>query len=126
MNNPFESIPPQEIQYFKEKVTRWIKVDNQISELENQIKELKKVRNKELEPEITEFMNKYNVKDLNTENGKIKCSARNTKKGLTPKYIQEKLTTTLENNELVEKAMENILEDREIVTKHILSKVKNK
>ena len=45
MNNPFESIPPQEIQYFKEKVTRWIKVDNQISELENQIKELKIVRN---------------------------------------------------------------------------------
>ena len=45
---------------------------------------------------------------------------------LTQKYIEEKLASTFDNNELVEKAMGNILEDREIVTKHILSKVKNK
>ena len=43
MNNPFESIPQSEIQYFKEKVQRWLHVDTQITELEQQIKELKKV-----------------------------------------------------------------------------------
>ena len=54
--NPFEKIPESEIQFFKEKVQRWMNVDQQIVDLENQIKELKKVRNKELEPEITKFM----------------------------------------------------------------------
>ena len=119
-------IPSSELIHFKEQVKKWLTIDQQILELESKLRDLKKIRNKELEPQVTEFMVKFKINDLNTENGKIKCSARNTKKGLTPKYIQEKLTTTLENNELVEKAMENILEDREIVTKHILSKVKNK
>ena len=119
-------IPSSELIHFKEQVKKWLTIDQQIVELESKLRDLKKIRNKELEPQVTEFMVKFKINDLNTENGKIKCSARNTKKGLTPKYIQEKLTTTLENNELVEKAIENILEDREIVTKHILSKVKNK
>ena len=80
--NPFEKIPEKEIQFFKEKVQRWLNVDTQISQLESQIRELKKVRNKELEPQITTFMTQYNVTDLNTDNGKLKCQERKTKKGL--------------------------------------------
>ena len=80
--NPFEKIPEEEIQFFKEKVQRWLNVDTQISQLESQIRELKKVRNKELEPQITTFMTQYNVTDLNTDNGKLKCQERKTKKRL--------------------------------------------
>ena len=40
--NPYEKIPPAEIQFFKEKVQRWVKIDNQIMELEAQLRELKK------------------------------------------------------------------------------------
>ena len=101
-------------------------MDQQITELESKLRDLKKIRNKELEPQVTDFMVKFKINDLNTENGKIKCSTRNTKKGLTVKYIQEKLTNTLDNNELVEKAMENILENREVVTTYKLAKVKAK
>ena len=119
-------IPSSELIHFKEQVKKWLTIDQQILELESKLRDLKKIRNKELEPQVTNFMVKFKINDLNTENGKIKCSTRNTKKGLTPKYIEEKLASTLENNELVEKAMGNILEDREIITKHILSKVKNK
>ena len=54
--NPFEKIPQSEIQFFKEKVQRWVNVDEKIISLESEIKELKKVRNKELEPDITGFM----------------------------------------------------------------------
>ena len=57
--NPFENIPPAEIQFFKEKVQHWLQVDKQISEIEKTLRELKKVRNKELEPEITKFMTKH-------------------------------------------------------------------
>ena len=119
-------IPSSELIHFKEQVKKWLTIDQQIAQLESKLRDLKKIRNKELEPQVTKFMVKFKINDLNTENGKIKCSTRNTKKGLTPKYIEEKLASTLENNELVEKAMGNILEDREIVTKHILSKIKNK
>ena len=42
-------------------------------ELEAQLRELKKVRSKELEPQITVFMTQNNISDLNTENGKLRC-----------------------------------------------------
>ena len=46
MNNmeTFQQIPPNEIQFFKEKVQRWLHVDSQITQLEAQIKDLKKVQ----------------------------------------------------------------------------------
>ena len=119
-------IPSSELIHFKEQVKKWLTIDQQIAELESKLRDLKKIRNKELEPQVTDFMVKFKINDLNTENGKIKCSTRNTKKGLTAKYIQEKLTYTLENNELVDKAMENILENREVVTTYKLAKVKVK
>ena len=119
-------IPSSELIHFKEQVKKWLTIDQQIAELESKLRDLKKIRNKELEPQVTDFMVKFKINDLNTENGKIKCSTRNTKKGLTAKYIQEKLTSTLENNDLVDKAMENILENREVVTTYKLAKVKVK
>ena len=119
-------IPSSELIHFKEQVKKWLTLDQQIAELESKLRDLKKIRNKELEPQVTDFMVKFKINDLNTENGKIKCSTRNTKKGLTAKYIQEKLTNTLENNDLVDKAMENILENREVVTTYKLAKVKVK
>ena len=42
-------IPTHELQYFKEKVKRWLLIDKQVSDLEGQIKEIKKVK-KELMP----------------------------------------------------------------------------
>ena len=43
-----QQIPETEVQFFKEKVQRWLHVDTQITGLEKQIRELKKVRNKEM------------------------------------------------------------------------------
>ena len=86
--NTLEVIPQNEIQFFKEKVQRWLHVDTQISALEAQIRDLKKVRNKELEPEITGFMTKHNVTDLNTENGKLKCQERKVKKWINNNNIR--------------------------------------
>ena len=41
MNSPIipTELPPQELQYFKEKVKRWLLIDKQVSDLESQIKE---------------------------------------------------------------------------------------
>ena len=119
-------IPNSELLHFKEQVKKWLNLDIQISELESKIRDLKKIRNKELEPQMTKFMIEYNITDLNTENGKVKCSTRKTKKGLTNQYIKDNLSKVIDDNNIVDKAMENILENREVVITHKLTKVKTK
>ena len=119
-----EPIPESEIQFFKEKVQRWLNVDNQISELEKQIRELKKVRNKELEPEITKFMTNHNVSDLNTENGKLKCQERKTKKGLNKHNIRQNLSQFLTDSMKLDEAMNKIINEREITITYKLKKCK--
>jgi len=125
MNTPME-IPQTDLTDFKEKVKHWLALDIQISEMETKIRELKKLRNKELEPQLTEFMVKFNISDLNTETGKIKCSARNTKKGLNKENIRTNLSKVITDNNLIDQAMQKILNEREITTTYKLTKVKNK
>ena len=125
MNTPME-IPQTDLTDFKEKVKHWLALDIQISEMETKIRELKKLRNKELEPQLTEFMVKFNISDLNTETGKIKCSARNTKKGLNKDNIRTNLSKVITDNGLIDQAMQKILNEREITTTYKLTKVKNK
>ena len=125
MNTPME-IPQTDLIDFKEKVKHWLALDIQISEMETKIRELKKQRNKELEPQLTEFMVKFNISDLNTETGKIKCSARNTKKGLNKENIRTNLSKVITDNNLIDQAMQKILNEREVTTTYKLTKVKNK
>ena len=123
MNN-LNEIPKEEIQYFKEKVTRWLLIDKQIADLQTQIKDLKKVRDKELQPNITDFMVNHNVSDLNTENGKLRCQERKTKKGLNKHNIRDNLSKFLEEQDKLDEAVSQIMNEREIIVKHVLKKVK--
>ena len=118
-------IPQSELTHFKEKVKRWLMLDIQISEMESKLRDLKKIRNKEIEPQLTEFMVQYNITDLNTENGKLKCSAKNTKKGLNKDNIKMNLSKVISDIGVVEKAMEQ-LENREVTTTYKLTKIKAK
>ena len=128
MNNmeTFQQIPPNEIQFFKEKVQRWLHVDSQITQLEAQIKDLKKVRNKELEPEITKFMTTHNVSDLNTENGKLKCQERKSKKGLNKNIIREILSKYLTEQDKLDECMNDLWTNRPITVSYKLQKIKPK
>ena len=119
-----QDIPSNELQYFKEKVKHWLAIDKQVSDLENQIKDIKKVK-KELMPEITQFMVKYNISDLNTDSGRLKCSERKTKSTLNKNYIRIELEKALgDQSDKIESCMENILNNREIKTTYILKKCK--
>ena len=64
-------------------------------------------------------MNKYNIKDLNTENGKIKCATRNTREGLTKKNIQSNIFDVIQDKTIVDNIMEK-LENRPIKTTYKL------
>jgi hypothetical protein len=124
--NLSQEIPPNELQYFKEKVKHWLMIDKQVSELENQIKDIKKSK-KEIMPEITKFMVQYNISDLNTESGKLRCSERKTKSTLSKNYIRIELEKALgDQSDQIDSCMENILNNRVIKTTYVLKKLKNK
>ena len=122
--NTLQEIPPQELQVFKTRVGQWLDLDEKIASLEKQARELKKIRNKQLEPEITGFMRKFNVNDINTNSGKLRCNERNTKKPLNKINIRENLSKIISDSEKVDQAIDLILTNREIVTTYKLTKPK--
>ena len=122
--NTLQEIPQQELQEFKIKVGKWLELDEKISLLEKQTRELKKLRNKQLEPDITSFMVKFNINDLNTNSGKLKCNARNTKKPINKINIRENLSKVISDSARVDQAIDLIWSNREVVTTYKLTKPK--
>ena len=115
-----------ELNEFKSQVKQWLSIDEEIMKYEKKIKDLKKLKANVLEPQITKFMVVHNVRDLNTEQGKIRCNERNVKKPLNKKNIRENLSQVITDNTQIEQAMQLIMNNREVVTKHILTKPKVK
>mgnify|MGYP000141490894 CR=1 FL=1 len=115
-----------ELNEFKSQVKQWLSIDEEIMKHEKKIKDLKKLKANVLEPQITKFMVVHNVRDLNTEQGKIRCNERNVKKPLNKKNIRENLSQVITDNTQIEQAMQLIMNNREVVTKHILTKPKVK
>ena len=124
-SNTQPELPPQnDIDEFKTKVKRWLTIDEEIAECEKKIKELKQLKNKQLEPQITGFMREYNIKDLNTENGKIRCNERKIKRPLNRSNIQDNLTKVIHDDLVLEQAMNLIMNNREIKVTYKLTKPK--
>ncbi len=116
----------ESLEDFKTKVKQWLTIDGEINKYESKIKELKKHKKKVLEPEITSFMVNHNITNLNTENGLIKCNERRTKKGLNKHNIRENLGQVLNDESQIEQALQLIMNNREVVVKHVLTKPKIK
>lgn len=121
--NILPEIPKDQLEHFKVNVKDWLDADEKIKDLEKQIRELKVLRNKKLEPKITGFMRSYNISDLNTDAGKLRCNERNTKAPVSKKIIQESLQKVLTTQQ-AEAAMDEIYLNRQVIKKFSLSKVK--
>ena len=121
--NTLQEIPKDQLDHFKTNVKDWLEMDEKIKTLEKQVREMKKIRNKQLEPKITGFMRSYNISDLNTESGKLRCNERNTKAPVNKKSIQESLQKVL-SMEQATTAMDEIYLNRQVITKYTLSRVK--
>ena len=125
MNNQMD-IDTNDLDEFKNKVKTWLSIDEEIAVHETKIRELKKLKKKTLEPQITKFMVDYNISDLNTEKGKIKCNERNRKKPLNKTNIRDNLSQVINDNSQIEQAMQLIMNNREIVKSYVLTKPKSK
>ena len=121
--NILTDIPTDQLEHFKSNVKQWLELDEQIKELEKKAREMKAIRNKQLEPKITGFMNSYNISDLNTGSGKLRCNERKTKAPINKKTIQESLQRVL-SQEQANSAFEEIYLNRQVITKYKLSRVK--
>ena len=121
--NTLQEIPKDQLDHFKTNVKDWLEMDEKIKVLEKEVREMKKVRNKQLEPKITGFMRSYNISDLNTDSGKLRCNERNTKAPVNKKSIQESLQKVL-SMEQATTAMDEIYLNRQVITKYTLSRVK--
>lgn len=121
--NTLQEIPKDQLDHFKTNVKDWLEMDEKIKALEKEVREMKKVRNKQLEPKITGFMRSYNISDLNTDSGKLRCNERNTKAPVNKKSIQESLQKVL-SMEQATTAMDEIYLNRQVITKYTLSRVK--
>ena len=120
VNTPNET----ELQDFKLKVQQWLTIDEEISKYETKIRELKKLKNKQLEPQITGFMRQFNISDLNTKGGKLRCNVRNVKQALNKNNIRENLSKYMSDEIILNEALSTILSNREIKTTYKLTKPK--
>ena len=111
---------------FKSQVKNWLSIDDQILDLQNQIKALKTKKNKILEPKITTFMRTYNISDLNTESGKVRCNERRRKKPLNKTNIRGNLSEVIQDEDQLNLAIEKIFKNRETVVTYKLTKPKQK
>ena len=71
---------------FKTNVKTWLELDDDIQTLNEALKARKK-KKEEITPKLTEFMNSYQINDLNTKDGQLKFSKLNVAKPLSKKYL---------------------------------------
>ena len=102
-----------QLQQFKEKVKKWLEYDDEIRILQNAIKDRRQKKNN-LTPEVIEFMKNHEIADLNTKDGKIRCTVSNRKKTLTQKDIKHKLLGYFKNEDKGEKCVDYVFGNREM------------
>jgi hypothetical protein len=116
-------LTPEALQDFKNDVKQWIEQDTIIKRLQIAIKERKKLQT-DLNLKILKFMIQYNIEDLNTKNGLIKCKTSQVKVPMGTKVVKEKLQKTFENNPKIISKINEIFDQRETKEKHSLKKIK--
>lgn len=120
-----EDVPDNiSLEEFREYVRKWLELDNNIKKAQEVIRERKKVRDK-LSMLISGFMCKYNIEDLNTKEGRIRCKVRTVRSPVNQKVVKQKITDYFSNDE-DKKAdiLSKIYEEREKVEKVSLRRLK--
>lgn len=121
---PVEEKENISLEEFREYVRKWLELDNNIKKAQEVIKERKKVRDK-LSMVISGFMCKYNIEDLNTKEGRIRCKVSTVRAPVNQKVIKQKISDYFVNDEDKQVAILNkIYEERDKVEKVSLRRLK--
>jgi hypothetical protein len=122
---PVNELPDNiSIDDFTNLVQKWIEIDNWIKKSQEIAKQKRKQKDK-LGEVITHYMTKFNIEDLNTSEGKIRCKVRYVKSGVNQKVVKEKITELLKDNEeTCNTLITKIFDEREKVEKVSLRRIK--
>lgn len=110
---------------FKSNVKEWLMLDDDIITLQKAVKE-RKHKKDELTPKILNFMDKFNINDLNTEGGKIKFTKSLYTKPLNKQFLISRLGDFFKDFRKGEKAASFILENRDKEERCKIRRVLNK
>lgn len=115
---------PEEVN-IKQLIKDYIQVDDQVSELNKELKDLRKGRTA-AEDKIKDYMLDNNIEKVNMGVGTLKISKNKANKKLNRKIIQEILLDSLEE-EKADKIMDDLFnnEDADEITKLERSKKRN-
>jgi len=111
----------EELELFKQQVSEWMKLDDQVRKLSIAIRE-RRTHQRALASKIQDFMIKYNYDNLSTQTGRIKSQVRVVKQPLRIQEIRDKILSLqgLSGEDLVSKIFD---EERPSVEKRSLRRV---
>jgi len=119
--NSVENVTLEE---FKKYVERWLELDNFVRKAQDVIRQKKKARD-ELSKTIIMFMCKYNIEDLNTKEGRIRCKVATSRAPVSQKVVKQRITDYFGVSEEQKQAIINkIYEEREEREKVTLRRLK--
>jgi len=110
---------------FKNNVKEWLTIDDDILTLQEAIKQRKR-RKSELTPSILDFMTRYKIEDLNTQEGKLKYAKSLCTKPLNKNYLVHKLSDYFRDVEKGQNLTAFLMENRDKEERIKLSRVKSK
>lgn len=112
------------LEEFKNYVKKWFELDNYVKRAQDVIK-MKKAERNALSNVIMKFMSKYNIEDLNTKEGRIRCKATYVKSPVNKEVIKQRITDYFANDETKkEEILQKIYDERERVEKTTLRRLK--
>ncbi len=110
---------------FTNKVKEWLMLDDDIKTLTKAASERRKKKN-EMTPEILNFMNKYDIQDLNTKDGKLQYAKSTITKPMNKEYLRNRLSDFFRNIKKAEDCTNYLLENRIKEEKIRLRRVSNR
>lgn len=115
---------PGSLEQFKEYVRAWLELDNTIKKAQKFIREKRQQRNA-LSMSISKFMCKYDIEDLHTKEGRIRCKVTQVKAPLNQKMVKEKISTILKDDESKsQELIKQLYDEREVTQKVSLRRLK--
>ena len=113
-----EAPSDEDMEMFKQQVSEWVKLDEQIKKLHVALRE-RKVHQRALGQKVQEFMVKYGYDNLNTQQGRIRSKVREVAQPIKLGEVKSKLKE-LGHEELVEKLFNS---ERPKVQKQSLTRI---
>lgn len=112
------------LEEFKNQVRLWIEIDNQISKLQQAVRERNVVK-KQLTEKILRFMGKYNIEDLNTKDGsKLRYRVSTVKPVVSKADIKKRLLENYGKAQNLEQLTEILFSNQEQVQRVSLRRMK--